>query len=150
MSKQGKKGGKSGGGKDSTESKSNFGKNPDVAQVLESYLSDNSSFSSSTVVKMCMDKIAELNDINDMFLMPLQQKVLGFDGAKDWAFFLATSFRKYVMDDLKYPAYKFDVAKALDKISEVYDLAMEDYQSHIDGDDEEEDDGHGRTRGHSE
>lgn len=152
MSKQGgKKGGKgksSEGG--SSENKTNFGKNPDVAQVLESFLSDNASFSSSTVLKMVMDKIAELNDINDICLVPLKEKILDFTGAKDWAFFLATCFRKYVMDDLKYPAYKFEVGKALDKISEVYDLSMEDYMSHIDGDDEEDDSHHGRTRGHSE
>lgn len=121
----------------SSDKKSNIGKIPEVAEILESYLSDNSSFSSSTAVKMTMDKIAELNNINEIFLVPIREKVLDFDGAKNWAFFLATCFKKYMMEDLKVSSYNFDVNEAFTIIEKVYDLAMEDYLSHIYDEEEE-------------
>lgn len=118
-----------------------FDKDPDVFQVLESWLSDNSSFSSSTVIKIVMGKIMELNDMDEIFLIPLKEKVLDFEGAKNWVFFIATTFKKYLLTDLKYPKFKFDVEKAFAQIEMVYDLSMEDNLSYI-YDDEEEDDGH--------
>lgn len=126
-----------------------FGKIRDVAEVLKRFLSDNTGVQSSVVTNAVMDKIAELDDVNAIFLVPLKEKILGFDGARDWAFFLNMGeFRKFVADDVKYPNYKFDIGKALEQIEKVYDLAMEDYISYLD--DEEEEAESGRSRGHSE
>ena len=142
---------KKGGKKPEGDSKTTpLGKIGDVNDVLKSFLSDNCTFPSSTVVKLIMEKIATLNDVYDIFLVPIKEKVLDFEGAKSWAFFLnSMTFRKFIAEDVKFATYKFDVAKALEQIETVYDLAMDDYNSYIDGEDDEESE-HSRSRGHSE
>lgn len=145
-----KKGGK--GKSDSGDAKSStpLGKIHDIQDVLKNFLSDNSTFPSSTAINIVMDKIALLNNAYDIFLVPLKEKILDFEGAKSWAFFLNSGcFRKFVTEDVKFTSYEFNVSKALEQIETVYDIGMEDYHSYIDGEDEEESES-GRSRGHSE
>jgi hypothetical protein len=139
MSGKKKKGGEAKPEKKQTNK--SFGSDPDVAPAIEGFVAANSTFQSTTVITSVMEKIAQLNSADDIFKLPIKEKIFDMNTALLWQQFIHIGLRK-MAEELKYNSFEFDVSKSSDFISQVYDRATEDsIWCHINGDEDEGDEG---------
>lgn len=120
---------------------------PVTLKAIECFLKAESCFESSVVIDGAMKDIKECVTLNDVFLVPLRDKILSMDGALHFILFLRTATSKPI-DDSE-PAFtadaKFSADDALEFLVGCYDLGVHDaVWSHVDdaiegdeGDDDE-------------
>jgi hypothetical protein len=110
----------------------------DVKEAVKSFIEENASFQSGPAIEITLDKMAKTSDVNDMFMVPMKEKMLDMQGALVWVMFISVGLRK-LADEISFDGFKFDSNAAIKLIGEVYDRDAESsIWAHV-YDDEEDD-----------
>ena len=94
-------------------------------EAVRSFLNDHSSFESSVPFELMMTDIKKLSTPGDIFLTPLREKMINFESALKWAFFLSLMIPK-MREEADLGVAALDTRGAFESIARVYDLAAND------------------------
>ncbi|MFA6166483.1 MAG: hypothetical protein WC700_07710 [Gemmatimonadaceae bacterium] len=114
-----------------------------LSAAVESFVQSNTNFESSTMLKPVVDDLKACTDLNQLFILPLRQRIFSFSSALVWVVFLKNM--PCAVEDEAPPfsaAVEFSADKALETIASVYDLGMQEavWDHFEDSDDEDSDD----------
>jgi hypothetical protein len=113
-------------------------------RAISSYVRSNTNFESSIPTDAAIEEIGNCLTLGEAFRIPLQRQIFSMDSALRWVLFLgAAPTRAEEEGDQPLTGKAFSPAEALDLITQVYDLGMQEAvwdHFEVDEDDEEEED----------
>lgn len=102
---------------------------PVLLDAIEFFLSENTVFESSNAVQLAMEEIEKCPNLNEAFIIAIQHKLLGMDGALRFGLFLAQAPEKINREiDVPEPTFaladKFSADAAMNVVYDVFNLAV--------------------------
>jgi hypothetical protein len=107
----------------------------DIYGGLSEFITSNNTYESSVVINSVILKIRATNKIEEIFKIPIIERIFNFDSALQWFYFIC-----FVIDCIRKEAndkfdYKFSTENAIVFISNNYDLCNENlYHEYFDED----------------
>ncbi len=89
--------------------------------AMRQFLEANTSFESSTAVELVMKEILCATSVLSAFQIPIQHKILDYNGALKWLHFIHIGVINICKDNIE----TWDITRSLDYITEVYDIATQ-------------------------
>jgi len=90
---------------------------PILLTAVDLFLSEHTGFESTEVHDLVQADIKEVGDLQEASLVPVRHKILNFDGALQWGFFLTVASDRFGLP------FSFD--KYARVIRDIYDLATD-------------------------
>jgi hypothetical protein len=109
-----------------------------MTTLIINWISNNANFESSSAIEEVKVDVDSCETLNDVFQCVLRHKLLMFEDAKQFVFFLWAVHQSKAIP--KYNSQKFSVTNAFNTISKVYDIAFEDTITSYMDEDEDDDD----------
>jgi hypothetical protein len=101
---------------------------PVLLDAIEYFLTENTVFESSNAVQLAMEDIEKSQNLNEAFIVAIQHKLLGMDGALHFCLFLSQAPGQInrdidVPEPIFAPADKFSADAAMNVVYDVFNLA---------------------------
>jgi hypothetical protein len=109
--------------------------------AIDGFVRANCNFESSIPVNAAIDDMVKLNNLQEIFAIPLQRQLFNFDTAVKWVFFLSVvpTRAQEEGDEMIANLGEFSSKEAFNLIAQVYDIGtQENIWVHFDYDDEED------------
>lgn len=108
---------------------------PALTKAVDNFIRDHSGFESSVAHATILKDVENCTTLNEVFLVPLQHKIINMDSALKFVLFLRLVTVKPVEEsEPDFPsAAKFSTESALDALAACYDLGVKDsIWAHVD------------------